>query len=64
MFTYIPATRGVLNCVDFIGTACSVAAGLAVLFTVGFTTAVGVVGSEMEVNQHYTYPQLVSHAGS
>ena len=45
MFTYIPATRGVLNCVDFIGTACSVAAGLAVLFTVGFTTAVGVVGS-------------------
>ena len=45
MFTYIPATRGVLSCVDFIGTACSVAAGLAVLFTVGFTTAVGVVGS-------------------
>ena len=45
MFTYIPATRGVLNCVDFIGTARSVAAGLAVLFTVGFTTAVGVVGS-------------------
>lgn len=45
MFTYIPATRGVLNCVDFIGTACSVAAGVAVLFIVGFTTAVGVVGS-------------------
>ena len=42
VFTYIPATRGVLN---FIGTACSVATGWAVLFRVGFTIALGLVGS-------------------
>ena len=76
MFTNIPATRGVLNCIDFRGTACSVATGWALLLRVGFTTALVVVGSacvifvvheknvwlhKMVVNQQYMYPQLLSH---
>ena len=45
VYIHIPATSGMLNCVDFGGTACSVATGWAVMFTVGFTNSVGVVGS-------------------
>ena len=45
VLTYIPATRGELNCVGFRGTACSVAADWALLFRVGVTTALVGVGS-------------------